>query len=220
MEPWQWLKPWNDDPAEADAYCLQALRDAGYNRIARGRPTPIDGLACDAVLVRALDPSPTPEEVATWRASGLGVALSPMLVPTPHESLLHRAVLDAIHRGRRRIAIYGAGRHTRDRHALFVEGRWPVWPFAGFIDDKPPAHARLFGLPIVSPAAALNELEPDAIVLSSDSFEDQLWKNAARFREAGIEVIRVYTPTPLSDRLTELPHVPRFTEPSAALPII
>ncbi|MBX3316045.1 MAG: glycosyltransferase [Phycisphaeraceae bacterium] len=206
MEPWQWLKPWNDDPAAADAYCLQALRDAGYKRIARGRPAPIDGLACDAVLVRALDPSPTPEEVATWRASGLGVALSPMLVPTPHEAHLHRAVLDAIHRGRRRIAIYGAGRHTRDRHALFIDGRWPVWPFVGFIDDKPPAHARLFGLPIVSPAAALGELNPDAIVLSSDVFEDQLWKNAAPFREAGIEVIRVYSTAPLCDRLREHPN--------------
>lgn len=220
MEPWQWLKPWNDDPSATDAYCLQALRDAGYTRIARGRPTPIEGLACDAVLVRALDPSPTPEEVATWRASGLGVALSPMLVPTPHESHLHRAILDAIHRGRRRIAVYGAGRHTRDRHALFIEGRWPVWPFIGFIDDKPPAHARLFGMPIVSPAAALDELDPDAIVLSSDVFEDQLWKNAAPFREAGIEVMRVYTAAPLGDRLTELPQHALAAEPSAALPII
>ncbi|QYK48620.1 MAG: glycosyltransferase [Phycisphaeraceae bacterium] len=220
MEPWQWLKPWNDDPAAADAYALQALRDAGYKRIARGRPASVDGLACDAVLVRAFDPSPTPEEVATWRASGLGVALSPMLVPTPHESHLHRAVLDAIHRGRRRIAIYGTGRHTRDRHALFIEGRWPVWPFVGFIDDKPPAHARLFGLPIVSPAAALEELEPDAIVLSSDVFEEQLWKNAAPFREAGIEVIRVYTAAPVDNQPTQLPHPSRVAEIAAPLPII
>lgn len=220
MEAWQWLKPWNDDPASADAYALQALRDAGYKRIARGRPAHVDGLACDAVLVRALDPSATPDEIAAWRGAGLGVALSPMLVPTPHETHLHRAILDAIHRGRRRIAVYGAGRHTRDRHALFVEGRWPVWPFVGFIDDKPPAHALLFGLPVVSPAAALDELDPDAIVLSSDIFEDQLWKNAGLFREAGIEVIRVYTATPLGDRLAELPHHPRTTVPSAALPII
>lgn len=220
MEPWQWLKPWSDDPGATDAYCLQALGDAGYSRIARGRPAPIDGLACDAVVVRAIDPSPTPEEIAAWRASGLGVALSPLLVPTSHESHLHRAVLDAIQRGRRRIAIYGAGRHTRDRHALFVPGRWPVWPFVGFIDDKPPAHALLFDLPIVSPAKALEELDLDAIVLSSDVFEDQLWTNAAPFREAGVEVLRVYTPTPLDDRLTELPRLLRAPAPSAALPII
>jgi hypothetical protein len=117
-----------------------------------------------------------------------------MLIPTPSETAFHRAVLDAIHHGFRRIAVYGAGRHTRDRHALFIESRWPFWPFVGFIDDKPPPHARLFDLPIVSPAAALNELDPDAIVLSSDLFEDQLWNNAAPFREAGIKVIRVYEP--------------------------
>ncbi|MBX3361549.1 MAG: hypothetical protein KF705_08945 [Phycisphaeraceae bacterium] len=75
-------------------------------------------------------------------------------------------------------------------------------------------------MPIVSPAAALDELEPDAIVLSSDVFEEQLWKNAAPFREAGIEVIRVYTAAPVDNQPTQLPHPSRVAEIADPLPII
>ncbi len=194
MEPWQWLKPWSDAPAQADATCLRALQSSGYKRIARGRPGDVDGLPCDAVLVRASDPSPSRAECDTWRSDGLGVALSPMLVPNPTETGFHRAVLAAIKRGRRRIAVFGTGRHTRDRHALFVAERWPIWPFVGFIDDAAPLHARLFGLPVVDAARAIETLRPDSIILSSDLFEDRLWEKSSGFQAAGIEVIRLYAP--------------------------
>lgn len=194
VEPWQWLKPWSDSPSLADARCLEALRAAGYRRISSARPGSVEGLPCDAVLIRACDPSPDQEQIDGWRAQGLGVAVSPMLVPTPRESSFHLAVLNAIQRGRRRIAVFGTGRHTRDRHTLFVRERWPTWPFVGFIDDAAPANARMFGLPVVSSDDALRALRPDAVVLSSDLFEDQLWQKSSRFREAGVEVIRLYKP--------------------------
>lgn len=194
VEPWQWLKPWSDSPSLADSRCLQSLRAAGYGRISSARPGSVDGAPCDAVLIRACDPSPTQQQIDDWRAQGLGVAVSPMLVPTPRESSFHLAVLNAIQRGRRRVAVFGTGRHTRDRHTLFVRERWPTWPFVGFIDDAAPANARLFGLPVVSPDAALEALRPDAVILSSDLFEDKLWEKSSRFREAGVEVIRLYKP--------------------------
>ena len=56
----------------------------------------------------------------------------------------------------------------------------------------------LIGLPIVSVALAVERLNPDAILLSSDAWEEPMWQRCADFRAAGIQVIPVYKTYPES----------------------
>lgn len=91
--------------------------------------------------------------------------------------------------GHRRIALYGAGTHTRALGDVLAE---PQLDIVGIIDDDPRRHGqRLWGYPIISPAHAL-ELKPDAIILSANSVEDLLWERTAPHRAAGICVTRLY----------------------------
>lgn len=91
--------------------------------------------------------------------------------------------------GMKRIALYGAGTHTRAIGDALME---PSVEILGIIDDDHRRHGqRLWGFPIISPAQAL-ELKPDAIILSANSFEDQLWEKTAAHRAAGIRVTRLY----------------------------
>lgn len=83
--------------------------------------------------------------------------------------------------GRTRVAIYGGGRHTlRLRHALAVTERVVV-----ILDDRvgqpggPPE--RLWGLPVVAPSR-IGEFGVDAIVISSDEYEETLLTKAQEFR--------------------------------------
>lgn len=91
--------------------------------------------------------------------------------------------------GMKRIALYGAGTHTRGIGDALME---PGVEILGIIDDDHRRHGqRLWGFPIISPAQAL-ELKPDAVILSANAFEDQLWEKAAPLRAAGIHVARLY----------------------------
>lgn len=91
--------------------------------------------------------------------------------------------------GRTRVALYGAGTHTR---ALGSVLREPPVQIVCIIDDDPGTHGqKLWNFPIVSREDALR-MHVDAVVLSSNSLEDKLWENAARFRANSIPVIRLY----------------------------
>lgn len=92
-------------------------------------------------------------------------------------------------RGRRRVAIYGAGSHTaRIGPALM---RAPV-EILCVIDDNPDLQSRrLWGFSIVSLERAAS-LPIDAVLLSADSCEDALWSRAAPLRSRGVEVVRLY----------------------------
>lgn len=195
VDLWRWNKGGSaSDPAGADAWCTRLLQSAGYRSIALNAPAP----GCDAVLIGSSHAEPVPAaDIRAWRAAGLGVAVSPHL----RQDALAARVLDllraAVARGRSRIAIYPAGRHTRRFAQIFNPALWaPVGgsPFVGFLDDaaRPGQHA--FGLPVVHPDHALDLLAPDAILLSSDAFEPALWERTAPLRDRGVEVLRVYSP--------------------------
>ena len=83
--------------------------------------------------------------------------------------------------GRTRVAIYGGGRHTlRLRHALTLTDRVVV-----ILDDRvgqpggPPE--RLWGLP-VAPPSRIGEFNADAIMISSDEYEETLLIKAQDFK--------------------------------------
>ncbi|MGE0364314.1 MAG: hypothetical protein AB7Q00_01040 [Phycisphaerales bacterium] len=115
----------------------------------------------------------------------------PAGISTPDDAraaLFDRAALQCRVLGARRIALYGAGQHTRDlgfeafeRHGLTI---------AGVIDDAPKS-SRLKGVRVYSPSDPACAV--DAVVVSSDSMEEALARRAAAiFGPRGVPVIRIY----------------------------
>lgn len=91
--------------------------------------------------------------------------------------------------------LYGAGRHTA---ALLLERAiWEAkgYRLAGLIDDHPrfQAEPRFLGFPVMSIRAATEKLNAgDIVVLSTDAFEDQFWRQSEELREKGVHVRRLY----------------------------
>ena len=167
---------------EVEAWARARLGSAGYTSISLDRPA----TGCDAVLVRP-GADVSPHEVRTWRRRGLGVVRVPHLTDESMADRMERLVRAAMSRGRRRFAVYGTGKHTRRASGLFGRGL----PFVGFIDDAPGVDGRFLGLPVV-PLDRLGELKPDAILLSSDLWEERMRERCREAAADGVEVIAVY----------------------------
>lgn len=92
-------------------------------------------------------------------------------------------------RGFKRIALYGAGTHTRALGPLLMQPRVEI---ACIIDDNASIQGtKLWGFPIVSLQEAAG-MGLDAVVISANSIEEKLWANAKPLRDAGVPVIRLY----------------------------
>lgn len=169
-------------PGEVEAWARTRLREAGYCSVALDRPR----AGCDAVLVRE-GAGVCADEIRAWRGRGLGVVRVPHLTDETMPDRMERLVRAAMSRGRKRFAVYGTGQHTRRASGLFGRGL----PIVGFIDDAPASDGRFLGLPVV-PLDRLDELEPDAILLSSDLWEERMRERCRGVETAGVEVIAVY----------------------------
>lgn len=103
---------------------------------------------------------------------------------------LWRSVADRCRaQGWRRVALYGAGQHTRN----LLAGGWPhgLLELVAILDDNAPG-VTLAGWDVVDPRDAPRGL--DAVVLSSDVYESVLAGRAARlFAPEGVPVVRIYT---------------------------
>lgn len=113
---------------------------------------------------------------------------------------VRRVLSDCGVMGYERIAIYGAGTHTR---AVGDALREPGVQISCIIDDDPRSHERcLWGYPVVSREQAV-EMDLDAIVLSANSIEDLLWERSSVFRDKGVPVLRLYgVSEPETDRVS------------------
>lgn len=103
------------------------------------------------------------------------------------DALLDRAALECRAKGARRIALIGAGRHTR-RIGLTPFTRRGLRVVA-LLDDAP-QRRRLLGLPVrslESPGANF-----DAVVVSSDAHEDALAARARRSLPSSVHIVRIY----------------------------
>ena len=102
---------------------------------------------------------------------------------------MRRALVNCSSLDQRRVAIYGGGTHTRGIGDAIME---PNAEIICIIDDDTRRHGEhLWGYTIVSREQAL-EMNLDAVILSANSIEDQLWKNASVFRDRGIPTYRLY----------------------------
>lgn len=92
--------------------------------------------------------------------------------------------------GHSRVAIFGAGQHTRRAGSALCD---PPVMVLGILDDDPDRiGSRLWNFPIISTEQA-HSLGLDAIILSSDSMEERLAQAARPLERAGVEIIRLYT---------------------------
>ena len=99
------------------------------------------------------------------------------------------ALKSCAERGLKRVALFGAGTHTRRVGASLLT---PPVEVVGVVDENPDLRGqRLWNFPIVSVEDAL-AIDLDAVVLSSSTMEERLWESAAPFRERGVEVVRLY----------------------------
>ena len=177
-----WSKEWVERPDDAMSWIMCSMQEAGYEHVAVGSPTP----GCDAVILRAGGVDPVTDRVRRYRAMGLGVGVWPHLSDSPIADALHRVAQNAIDNGCSRIAMYGIGR----RAAPLLERGLPI---IGFIDDNPPGQL-VFGLPIVTVDDALTRLAPDAVLLSSEAWEQHMWLRCAPLRAAGVRILTLYGP--------------------------
>ncbi|MFI5076677.1 MAG: glycosyltransferase [Vicinamibacteria bacterium] len=128
-------------------------------------------------------------------ADGTALDLLPSLdVGGPEETLdesLSRAVLrlEALAgRSPTRVALYGAGSHSRLLIARLANGPCRV---VAVVDDAP-ATDHFDNLPLVPPSAWAS-LAADVLVLSSRTFEPLLAARATRWLPPGVPLVRLYT---------------------------
>lgn len=184
----RWLKSWADDPEGAVRYAEGVLLEAGFDRVGRG--TPEHGER--GVLVDPIRDGVDASTIEAWRSEGLAVACVPLLLLRPQLQRLELALQRAMRGGAQRVALYGAGLHTR-RHLPFLE---TVDAVRVIIDDAR-AGSRLGRFDVVSVSEAVEQRCCDAVVLSSDTIEDTLWTAASGIRSRGIPVYRVYSSEPV-----------------------
>jgi len=131
--------------------------------------------------------------VTMVRASGLLPAEADpdrRAAQTAHALDRLRSVLASLsERGARRIALYGAGEHTR-RIAGHLSGLYPK--IVAILDDaKASASSRIGDLDVRHPDD-VPSLALDAVVISSDQWEEDIWSRRALIERYGIPVERLY----------------------------
>lgn len=147
--------------------------------------------------------TPMPESAATpgmncscWiRKQGGGSACSDdaaLQAANAPASLRARLVEMTAHlcaaRGHKRIALFGAGRHT----AAILPGPWAAagTTVVAVLDDAP-GISNIAGIPVVKPDALREPV--DAVIASSDRFEQQIAARARQvFASRGIPVLTIY----------------------------
>jgi len=102
---------------------------------------------------------------------------------------MRAALRSCAKRGMRRVALYGAGRHTEKAGAAIA--RAPVEIVCIIDDDPARAGTRMWGFPVATRCQA-EAMGLDGVVLSSDSAEERLFEACAGLRERGVEVVRLY----------------------------
>ncbi len=92
--------------------------------------------------------------------------------------------------GLRRVAVYGAGEHTRRAAAALFDP--PVEVVAIIDDDTKREGSRAWGHPVM-PLERAGDLDLDAVVISSDAYEGALGERAERALDPRVRIVRLYS---------------------------
>jgi FkbM family methyltransferase len=119
-----------------------------------------------------------------------------------------RALVELLRTGKRRIALYGNGTFARAVGEVF---RVPGVEVVAVIDDAADGGARTAqGWQVLMPERVL-AMKPDAVVLCSNSLEEQLVEKAKAFSQQGAAVVRLFP------ELTGVPRVRSVSTPVRAM---
>lgn len=160
-EAWPWSPRTPGSFARADAWVACELRRAGYERIALDAPSP----GCDAVLVRAGTLRPDPREVGRWRASGLGVGVSPNLCVERGVVAAQWAIERLLARGCGRLAVAGFA----EREAVLAGPIARGAPIVGWLDDAAREACTHLGLPVYAFDRGIERLRADGLLVLGGS---------------------------------------------------
>ncbi len=172
---------------------VEMARAAGYRVICGTQPGFVSPTTAGQVWPRnGVDFDDTPGSLldrlaATHRAvSGwpAAAATGPTLADR-----VRRVVQQCVTRGVQRIALYGAGQHTA--RLLQNAPLWPLSVLAIVDDDERLRGAQRFGLPIRSPQE-LPALGLDAVLISSDRYEDAIYRRLRPLAGPAFSVLRLY----------------------------
>lgn len=187
-----------DETGAAMAHAVVRAMTSGLDRLGAGAHRAASAFSLDRHLDRVetmLDaaaaapppvwPADRPAAFSAWDPRyGSGS------VPPDGPMRLARA-LDALAITGARIAIHGAGEHTRQL-ADIIEQR--LGRVACFCDDNPAAWGgTLLGRPIVAPGAAAGHGATHALI-SSWLHEEDIWRRRGSYERQGLEVLRLYEP--------------------------
>lgn len=100
-----------------------------------------------------------------------------------------RALRELVHASKRRIAIYGAGRHTDKIAPVLLSAANQV---VAILDDAPLRHGKRIGPWTVQPFEEWRRLGVDAILISSDAHQEQMAARAVERTAGRATVIRLY----------------------------
>lgn len=191
----EWLEEQKAGPVAADVgggvgRLLGAIGPAAAGRIGRvcGVPGarwmgwPVDGGGTEPAIVAGAD--------SAWRAARPILPLAVPEWPNFSSGCFLRAVGRLRAAGVGRVALYGAGRHTRRLAAALAATPEVV----GIVDDRAGAGVaeRLWGYPVVPPGA-FGRLNAQVVIVSSDEHQEAMAQRAGAW--AGpVPVVRLYTP--------------------------
>jgi hypothetical protein len=108
------------------------------------------------------------------------------------EDLLSQIQKDMVREGRKKLAIYGSGGHTEKliQYLRPVDGL----EFVALLDSNPIKHGKwYFDLPVMSITDAVNTLGVDCVLISSLSFEEEIFKENENYcNDNGIKIQKLY----------------------------
>jgi len=121
----------------------------------------------------------------------------------------------------RRVVIFGAGKHTirllQSEAKRFLEGKDVM------IADEKPQRSDVDGIPVI-PWSDVPSWNPDGIILSTDTFEDQMQQRCLQTFKQGPMIFRLYTPPhvvhPVLESVVKRAAEVRDTRAGASLDIV
>lgn len=157
--------------------------------VAMGGSVADDANALVRAIIEATGPTPTREAVdALLWARSQTRARSDEADRACLRACLREACAQIIARGHRRIALWGAGRHTIRVLAEWTQLGTPTPEVSTIVDDFS-AGTMVGSMRVAHPST----LQPgDAVLISSDAHEAAIWAHAEPMRAKGVHVYRLY----------------------------
>jgi ABC-type Fe3+-hydroxamate transport system substrate-binding protein len=91
----------------------------------------------------------------------------------------------------KRVVIYGAGEHTA---RLFQWTTLSQARLIGLVDSNTTLHGQVRWDLKIHPPEQIRNLNPDVILISSQMWQEEIYRSLAPLESAGIEVVRLYQP--------------------------